>query len=71
MIRLWNDKPEDNTLLLDTTPQTKTPSDNHSGENVDEALSDGESFMDQVNKVKITQTSHDDISAILSVEFFP
>ncbi|MBI2022231.1 hypothetical protein HYS97_00040 [Candidatus Daviesbacteria bacterium] len=66
-IRLWNDDPASQTLLIDTTPSTPTPEDNHSGENPDEALSDGVSFSDEKNDIKITQVLHDDNSATIEV----
>lgn len=67
VIRLWDERPENNTLLIDTTPETPTPPNNESAENADEALSDGATFFDQYKNLKITQVSHDDSSATLEI----
>jgi hypothetical protein len=67
MIRLWNDKPEDNTLLIDTTPETITPLDNKKGENSDEALFDGQLFSDVDSGISIKQISHDESHAVVEI----
>ncbi len=64
------------TALLDLSPETKSPAGcTPSLQGIgacpflDAALSDGKSFIDDINGVKITQISHDAQKAVIQVEF--
>lgn len=63
VVHIGSSNPKRITRLLDLHPETPQIDD--------AALADGESFYDQINGIKITQVSHNDTYATVSVSFGP
>ncbi|MDP3724702.1 MAG: hypothetical protein Q8R11_03675 [bacterium] len=67
LIHIWDERNESLTKLVDSTPSTGTLGDFDIPDN-DEWLTDGTSFIDQINNISIRQVSHNDTELLLDVQ---